>query len=283
MEFGSLMKTQPKVSIGMPVYNGEKYIRDALNSLLSQTFTDFELIISDNASSDGTESVCREYANRDSRIIYFRQNSNIGASCNFEFVLNAAKADNFMWAAYDDVWSKNYLFDAIQLLNGSAADFVFPSFELRSIQFKLSKKFNMEFYRFIESSRRRDRVLQFIALHHASHKCNIVYSLFRTEFLKNALKIQSIQNDAALGAEILGLGYGKILSTALFSKRYHKLWPGLLMGLTSLYNRENVEDFECEKKKILNRYIELFPEYSCEINLVFDRYQPSKHDKFYRI
>ena len=69
----------PLVSIGMPVYNGEKYIREALDSLLAQTFTDFELIISDNASTDATEIICREYAAHYPQIRYVRQRVNRGA------------------------------------------------------------------------------------------------------------------------------------------------------------------------------------------------------------
>ena len=80
MELGGASQGLPMVSIGMPIYSGERYIREALDSLLAQTFTDFELIISDNASSDRTESICREYAERDARIIYFRQEENIGAA-----------------------------------------------------------------------------------------------------------------------------------------------------------------------------------------------------------
>src|SRR4030066_62015 len=88
----------PTVSIGMPVYNGEPYIRAALESLLAQTFTDFELIISDNASTDATESICREYAARDSRIDYVRHEKNQGASANFQFVLDQARGEFFIWA-----------------------------------------------------------------------------------------------------------------------------------------------------------------------------------------
>ena len=73
----------PAVSIGMPVYNGERFIRDALESLLAQSFTDFELIISDNASTDTTERICKKYAARDSRIRYVKQSGNIGAALNF--------------------------------------------------------------------------------------------------------------------------------------------------------------------------------------------------------
>jgi glycosyltransferase involved in cell wall biosynthesis len=98
-----------QVSIGMPVFNGEKFIREALDSLLAQTFTDFELIISDNASTDGTEAICREYAATDARIRYVRQVKNLGAIANFKFVLDEAVGEYFMWAAADDVWGKNWI------------------------------------------------------------------------------------------------------------------------------------------------------------------------------
>jgi glycosyltransferase involved in cell wall biosynthesis len=99
----------PKVSIGMPVYNGEKFIRKALDSLLAQTFTDFELIISDNASTDKTKIICEEYAKRDERIRYICQSQNIGAINNFLFVLNEACGKYFMWASHDDYWDNNWL------------------------------------------------------------------------------------------------------------------------------------------------------------------------------
>jgi glycosyltransferase involved in cell wall biosynthesis len=92
----------PKVSIGLPVYNGEKFIQKALDSLLEQTFTEFELIISDNASDDRTEFICREYAERDSRIRYIRQIKNMGAAANWHRVLDYALGELFIWFAHDD-------------------------------------------------------------------------------------------------------------------------------------------------------------------------------------
>lgn len=99
----------PQVSIGMPVYNGEPFIREALDSLLAQTFTDFELIISDNASMDCTEAICREYAGKDKRIRYVRQEENRGAMTNFQFVLDEAVGEYFMWAAADDHRTADFL------------------------------------------------------------------------------------------------------------------------------------------------------------------------------
>jgi glycosyltransferase involved in cell wall biosynthesis len=99
----------PKLSIGMPVFNGAKYIHEALDSLLAQTFRDFELVISDNASTDDTQTICEKYALRDSRIRYVRQAENMGALANFKFVLDQARGEFFMFAAADDVWDSHWI------------------------------------------------------------------------------------------------------------------------------------------------------------------------------
>ena len=87
----------------MPVYNGERYLRLALDALLAQTFSDFALIISDNASTDATPAICREYAARDPRIRYVRQESNLGAARNINAVVELAASPLFMWHADDDL------------------------------------------------------------------------------------------------------------------------------------------------------------------------------------
>ena len=99
----------PLVSIGMPVYNGDRYLRLALDSLLAQDYDNFELIISDNASTDKTPEICREYAARDSRIRYYRNPTNLGSSKNFNLVFELSAGEYFMWAAHDDLWDKSYV------------------------------------------------------------------------------------------------------------------------------------------------------------------------------
>jgi glycosyltransferase involved in cell wall biosynthesis len=101
--------SEPFVSIGMPVYNGGEAVRPAIDALLAQTHRAFELIISDNASTDGTSEICREYAARDTRIRYSRNETNIGGVPNFERVLYLARHDYFMWAAHDDLWKPEFL------------------------------------------------------------------------------------------------------------------------------------------------------------------------------
>jgi glycosyltransferase involved in cell wall biosynthesis len=102
-------ETLPMVSIGMPIFNSEATLRLAIDSILKQSYTEFELIISDNCSTDSTSEICREYEKIDSRIFYIRQAENIGATKNFEFVFNQGRGKYFLWAAGDDERSFDFL------------------------------------------------------------------------------------------------------------------------------------------------------------------------------
>ena len=101
--------SMPRVTIGMPVCNGENYLIYALDSLLGQTFKDFELIISDNGSTDNTKSICQTCAEHDSRIRYYRSDLNRGATWNFNRLVDLARGEFFMWAAHDDLWDALFI------------------------------------------------------------------------------------------------------------------------------------------------------------------------------
>ena len=107
----------PRVSIGLPVYNGEEYLAIAIDSLLAQTFADFELIVSDNASTDRTPEICREYAARDSRVQYSRQAVNRGAAWNFNRTFESARGEYFKWHAHDDVCAPTLLERCVEMLD----------------------------------------------------------------------------------------------------------------------------------------------------------------------
>src|SRR5487761_1117375 len=109
-------KRPPLVSIGMPLYNSERYLRQALDSLLAQDYPNFEVILSDNASSDATESICRAYAARDSRINYQRNEINVGAVGNFNRAFELARGEYFMWSAHDDLRAPQYLSSCVRAL-----------------------------------------------------------------------------------------------------------------------------------------------------------------------
>ncbi|HMB96546.1 MAG TPA: glycosyltransferase family A protein, partial [Tepidisphaeraceae bacterium] len=111
------MSIRPKVSIGMPVRNGQRFIRQAIDSLLAQTFTNFELIICDNASTDSTEAICREYASRDSRVRYFRNSRNLGPAGNHNKCVDLSQGDYFRWHAHDDMCAPDYLEKCVECLD----------------------------------------------------------------------------------------------------------------------------------------------------------------------
>jgi glycosyltransferase involved in cell wall biosynthesis len=108
---------RPRVSIAVPVYNGQAYLRQALDSLLAQTYTDYEIIISDNASADATEAICREYVARDPRVRYVRQEQNRGAAWNFNYAFGLARGAYFRWHAHDDMVEPTYLAQCVAALD----------------------------------------------------------------------------------------------------------------------------------------------------------------------
>lgn len=111
-----------KVFIGMLAYNGERFVGKAIESLLNQSFPDFTLFISDDASTDNTHAICEEYAKRDPRIIYYRQPKNIGMFPNFKFVLDKAEGEYFMWASHDDLWEKDFIKVCVENIENKKVD-----------------------------------------------------------------------------------------------------------------------------------------------------------------
>lgn len=107
----------PKVTFGVPVYNGATHIRSALDSLLGQSFTDFEIVIADNASSDDTSRICLEYAERDNRISFQRNAKNLGMIQNFRQVFNLSQGEYFAWASDHDLWHPDWLETMVRVLD----------------------------------------------------------------------------------------------------------------------------------------------------------------------
>jgi glycosyltransferase involved in cell wall biosynthesis len=108
---------KPRISIGMPVYNGEKHLKQAIDSILAQTFPYFELIISDNASTDRTREICLEYASKDSRVHYYRNKQNFGAANNHNRVFELSRGEYFKWAAHDDVLTPEFLARCLNVID----------------------------------------------------------------------------------------------------------------------------------------------------------------------
>jgi len=105
----SLLIKKPKVTIALPVYEGEEYLKQAIDSLLNQTYRDYELVISDDASTDGTNEICEYYQRINSNVVYFRNSFNLGAQDNLLKILRNTNSEYFVWASQDDYWDKDFL------------------------------------------------------------------------------------------------------------------------------------------------------------------------------
>lgn len=123
---------RPRVTIGLPVYNGEKYLSQTLDSLLTQDFEDFELIISDNASTDGTADICRGRAARDNRIRYYRNEINLGAAPNYKRVFELAQGEFFKWCSHDDLCHRSFLSRCLEVYESAPPSvvLVYPQCEI---------------------------------------------------------------------------------------------------------------------------------------------------------
>lgn len=193
---------RPAVSIGVPVYNGEKSLCLALDSLLTQTFSGFELVISDNASTDGTETICREYAARDQRIRYVRQSTNIGTAANFKFVLDEARGEYFMWAACDDTRSPDFIELNFKFLSENPEYVASTSpngFENRGLD-------ERNFVNFALDGEKFQRFIRFFDFCWDSH--GIIYSLARTNVLRGceAIGLSFIAADWAIDLYLASKG-----------------------------------------------------------------------------
>jgi glycosyltransferase involved in cell wall biosynthesis len=186
------MIDKPLVSIGMPVYNGERYIRKALDSLLAQDYENFELIISDNASTDKTLRICGEYAARDKRISIQVNSCNVGSPKNFRAVLNYAQGEYFMWAAVDDYWLSDFVSSLVEELNRH------PEAGVAMCAVDRTWKDGTLFDTVRFSGRKNPNRKSFLGMAlglATSLKYNLfIYGLFRTRLIKSALPIPIVES-----------------------------------------------------------------------------------------
>ena len=185
-------KIQPKLNIGIPVYNGEKFIRNCLNSILNQTFTDFEIILSDNASTDSTTSICKEYAKKDSRILFLKQKSTNNSLWNYNFVLQEAKSEYFMWASADDIWHPEYIEKNLMFLEKNP-DFVGSTSEVELFNEIWDEKDTSKFKN-IKPKKKYEWVHPLIGTFEQKVKFifdfgrfEYTYAIFRTQHLKKCI------------------------------------------------------------------------------------------------
>lgn len=208
----------PRVSIGMPVYNGEKYIEEAIRSNLAQTYEDFYLYIADNASTDRTEEICRDFASDDKRIKYIRNEKNLGASRNYSVCFEPAKSEYFRWSNADDVIEQSLIEQCIQFLDENK-DYVlvYGKTKIIDLDGKLIEYYDDMLN--LEQESAYDRFKFFLGNIGLS---NILYGLMRRLPLsKTALLGNYTASDINLIGEFTLYGKYKELGDYLFCRRMH--------------------------------------------------------------
>jgi glycosyltransferase involved in cell wall biosynthesis len=214
----TMLTAFPRVSIGLPVFNGERFLEETLNSLLEQTFTDLELIISDNASTDQTERICRAYAAKDRRIRYYRNEKNLGAAQNYNRVFALATGEYFKWAAADDLCAPDFLKRCVEILDREPQ--VAVSHSRTKIIDAHGRVINYDESRLhLQAPSPSKRFLQ---LMRSLRKCNTVFGLIRSSILKRTRLIGNfIASDSCLLAELALYGKFYEIPEYLFFRRDH--------------------------------------------------------------
>lgn len=211
----------------MPIFNGEKFLRQCFDSLLSQTFTDFELLISDNASTDSTSNICKEYSKKFKNFQYFKQKNNMGMKWNFNFILEQARCDYFIWVAMDDILLPDFLKKNIEILEleqnlvGSVSKInPYDSDDLKisntdqffqNITKQLRKRFRNRDTYSIKGS--YDEKVKFYL---KKSTCQIIYGIFKTNVLRKSIVVEEFEgSDWCINLNILKHGDFNVIDEVL--------------------------------------------------------------------
>lgn len=245
------------LSVGLPVYNGEEYIQKALDSLLGQTFTNFELIISDNASTDRTAEICQEYVARDPRVRYIRNPENLGAAQNYNQVFKMGIGKYFKWSAADDVCAPTFFERCLAPMEQDPnIVLAFPntifidengntSGEHPEVLHLMEGEANVRYQKFHERLRKRE-------------KCNPIFGVIRSSVLAQTRLIDTFtSSDMVLLSELALLGKFFEVPDYLFYRRDH---PG--MSIRAYERRDRAQWFDPKLKgKNIYPYWRLWKEF----------------------
>ncbi|MCB8977320.1 MAG: glycosyltransferase family 2 protein [Ardenticatenaceae bacterium] len=208
---------QPLVSIGLPVYNGEKYLKQSIDSLLAQTYKNIELIICDNASSDRTSEICLEYAKFDGRIRYQRNQTNIGGANNHNLTFELAQGKYFRWASYDDLCAPDLIEKCVNILEKNPSIVIcysnVVSIDEKGNQLEVTSRNNGSSPKSFE---------RFSAIASSRDFCEETYGVIRANiFDKTQLQQNYTGSDRTLMCELSLYGQFYEIQEPLFFKRFH--------------------------------------------------------------
>jgi glycosyltransferase involved in cell wall biosynthesis len=213
--------SSPRVSIGVPVYNGQKYIRFTLDSLIAQTFADFEILVTDNCSTDSTPQIVQEYAARDPRVKYFRNETNIGPALNYNRSIELAGGDYFKWNPADDVCAPEFLAKCVAVLDKDpSAVLVYPRTNVIDTEGKVCYPYEYEID--FDDPHTHVRLGRIVNVNHRIHGAHELYGVVRTASLRKTPGFRMhVRGDSVLLARLLLLGRFVRIEEHLFYNRDH--------------------------------------------------------------
>jgi glycosyltransferase involved in cell wall biosynthesis len=212
------MTARPRLSIGVPVYNAERFLEQALRSLSNQTFGDFEIIISDNASTDRTPEICQEHALKDRRIRYSRQPRNLGGGWNHNRVLELAECEYFKWATHDDLHDAQFLERCVSALDENPkAVLAHPKTRIIDENGEFVENYNWEL-----GTDAADVAKRFGDLVLSYHHCYQIYGVIRRSVLQKTGPMGNyIHGDGVLLANLALYGPYVKIPEIMFNSRRH--------------------------------------------------------------
>ena len=212
------MTSSPRIAIGMPVYNGEAYLAEAIKLILAQTFQDFEVIIFDNASTDRTAEIYRSYASQDQRIHYYRNERNLGAAVNYNRCFAASSSVYFKWFAHDDVILPNFLHKCVKVLD-TEPDIVLCHSVVEHVD---EQGKHLAYYDPGTLGTWKTRPSERLHGRLSTAWCKEVFGLIRSDVLRGSVMTAAyVGSDQTLLAELALRGRFAILREPLFKNRDH--------------------------------------------------------------
>ncbi len=212
------MSRSPRVTIGLPVYNGERYLHETLRSILDQSFEDLEVLVADNASTDGTRDVVRAVAATDPRVRLLPSDSNRGAAWNYNRLVEASTTELFKWAGYDDLLDPTYVQRCVDALDRDpGAVLAYPETEIIDAEGRVVSRYEERLV--VDQSRPEARVA---AVARRLNLCNACFGVMRRDRMVDTGMIRPfVSSDVTFLVEMAAMGRFSRVGSTLFQRRVH--------------------------------------------------------------
>lgn len=213
--------SSPRVSIGVPVYNGQKYIKFTLDSLIAQTYRDIEIIVTDNCSTDATPQILQDYAARDPRVRYIRNETNIGPARNYKVSVDAARGQYFRWNPADDVSAPTFVEKCVEVLDADpSVVLAYPRTSIIDTTGAIVGQYDYELD--LDVPGPADRLWTMVTVNHKIHGAHEMYGLMRLDALRTTPGMRThVRGDSVLLARLVLLGRFRRINEFLFLNRDH--------------------------------------------------------------